>query len=756
MRSRKHYIVCTPDGSRGQALHPPSPIRLRQSAFANPPSPRLRRKWASVGKLCNPRRRSAAGLTLIEILIAMFIFLIGVLGILAVFPVAMNSAGRTIGETRSNVLAQTVLAQVSADWKSPYYTGMVVAPVLNAGTLTVTGTVPSNLVGCFVTVTGAPTCNNDPAIGQSRIITAINPNATNSANTDLLVCPDLNPPPLVPPLPAGDTDTTEPAIIITKLALPSFPVYQLSSTLTLSGATITSTPPIWRSGQWDGYYVVFTKVASRNWIGISRQIVSTVIQPGSPPTSVLNLDPTQQPVDTTAVGNGDQFAIVDGGYYVMGSGLPQTKSRSGYVMQIGMSVTPNDSINVGRLDPNDPAGQHVTALSWCPSGYNPPVNTFGLWFKPDAYTPTPYPATATGGSASTLIDTNANWQQSAAGPTSNYGPPSDLRGCMAIIVGDGNNGAFSLANQARLITSNTATQLTVFPNWTIPGSLPTGWTWKNIQFVIREQPGNYFLVINSGKAAGRVLPITGYTVGVHIPKYPLGTGFYSADQITCAGVDFGSLGVKMAYNGGAAAPNDYVARNADTFTIIGVNGYPNSAYVAYSSPVDAAHVPAPPYQNATVVAVSGNAVNLTLTGTTGMQASGGNIQLMGFTPAGFNGTYPFVGAAAPNQVTVVTNNPPALSSNGLYCFLQPYQLNSFGYPGIADRQTRSDVQTLMSNAPEAQTSDYNYACIFSGNGPLPTGPARADIFVFRNFNSALPVVNNLKPVGYMAGYIKRP
>ncbi len=57
----------------------------------------------------------AAALTLIEILIAMFIFLVGCLGVLSVFPVAINNAGRVLGETRGNILAQSVVAQITAD-----------------------------------------------------------------------------------------------------------------------------------------------------------------------------------------------------------------------------------------------------------------------------------------------------------------------------------------------------------------------------------------------------------------------------------------------------------------------------------------------------------------------------------------------------------------------------------------------------------------------------------------------------------------
>ena len=69
-------------------------------------------------------RRSAA-FSLIEILIAMFIFLIGILGVLSMLPVAMSSAARSIGQVRANILAQSVLAQLTADCRVHYVRGTV-------------------------------------------------------------------------------------------------------------------------------------------------------------------------------------------------------------------------------------------------------------------------------------------------------------------------------------------------------------------------------------------------------------------------------------------------------------------------------------------------------------------------------------------------------------------------------------------------------------------------------------------------------
>ena len=90
----------------------------RKERSAAPRSERRRRSFFTLHfALCTlhspPPRRG--GLTLIEILIAMFIFLVGCLGVLSVFPVAMNNAGRVLGETRGNILAQSVVAQITAD-----------------------------------------------------------------------------------------------------------------------------------------------------------------------------------------------------------------------------------------------------------------------------------------------------------------------------------------------------------------------------------------------------------------------------------------------------------------------------------------------------------------------------------------------------------------------------------------------------------------------------------------------------------------
>ena len=55
-----------------------------------------------------PRRR---GLTLIEVLVALFIMLIGVVSVLVLFPVGIRSVHQAILDTRGTILAQSAWAQ---------------------------------------------------------------------------------------------------------------------------------------------------------------------------------------------------------------------------------------------------------------------------------------------------------------------------------------------------------------------------------------------------------------------------------------------------------------------------------------------------------------------------------------------------------------------------------------------------------------------------------------------------------------------
>jgi len=93
------------------------------------------RTWRNrVSRAGSPR----AGFSLVEILIAMFVFLVGVLGVLAAFPVAMDAAGRSIKSTRGDVVAQMAIDQLDCDLQTGLYASRCAATGPSA--LTAVGT----------------------------------------------------------------------------------------------------------------------------------------------------------------------------------------------------------------------------------------------------------------------------------------------------------------------------------------------------------------------------------------------------------------------------------------------------------------------------------------------------------------------------------------------------------------------------------------------------------------------------------------
>lgn len=146
-------------------------------------------------------RRSESGLSLVEILIALFIFLVGILGVLSIFPVAMSSAGKAIGEVRGNILAQSALAQVTADCRTAYEEGAVTAA--GAASQLIRATPADTRVGYFATLTSGS------GKGQCRLI-------TDDAGGTLTVTPDWSPVP-----PTWTSPVVGDRYVITRLGLPS-------------------------------------------------------------------------------------------------------------------------------------------------------------------------------------------------------------------------------------------------------------------------------------------------------------------------------------------------------------------------------------------------------------------------------------------------------------------------------------------------------------------------------------------------------
>lgn len=100
MKSRRHNLTC---GLRGKAPH-----------FA-----------PAAGR---------AGLTLIEILIALFVFMVGTVSLFSLVPVGMDQAARALEKRRGNVIAQMVFASLVADVEPP--------PPLSSGSVDAIGDTP--------------------------------------------------------------------------------------------------------------------------------------------------------------------------------------------------------------------------------------------------------------------------------------------------------------------------------------------------------------------------------------------------------------------------------------------------------------------------------------------------------------------------------------------------------------------------------------------------------------------------------------
>ena len=69
------------------------------------------------------RPRRGGGFSLVEILIALFVFTIGVLGVFAIFPVALRSGSRSVATTRGEIIAHMAIATLNYELQTPCYMG---------------------------------------------------------------------------------------------------------------------------------------------------------------------------------------------------------------------------------------------------------------------------------------------------------------------------------------------------------------------------------------------------------------------------------------------------------------------------------------------------------------------------------------------------------------------------------------------------------------------------------------------------------
>ena len=119
--------------------------------------------------------RGRRGLTLIEILIALFIFMLGVIGVLSMFPVAMNTAAEAMGEVRGSALAQSAIDQIIVDCQAAMEEDDVHASIASTASTLVRASSTEDFSGYYVTLT-----SGDGA-GQCRRVTGISGTTLNVA-----------------------------------------------------------------------------------------------------------------------------------------------------------------------------------------------------------------------------------------------------------------------------------------------------------------------------------------------------------------------------------------------------------------------------------------------------------------------------------------------------------------------------------------------------------------------------------------------
>jgi hypothetical protein len=716
--------------------------------------------------LCT-RRRSASALSLVEILIALFVFLVGSLGVLAVFPVVMNNAGRVIGETRGNMLSQSAVAQLTADCRVNFElpgTGspLAVAPATATTTPTTTlvrlpstaypavPTAPAPRPGYFVTLL------DGPGRGQSRFIVS----DSGGWGSTITVAPAWTP--------VQTTDNTTPT--------PNTAIWAGPGTL----ATQTASNPYFPN---EHYSISRMGLPERPLIAGEQMLQGAATYTGAPqppptpyfvapaaivpplvPPSTLQPWPAGYSYAYGTYGLNRDLAIrsfvsattANFATYSGGNGLSNgTNGSAPNGFFAGIANPSNVQNNAVQVDP---------FLTYC--------GIAALW---------PVPAPVGPDQLNTLIAGTSNWPTNPPNwPTI---PQLSSHYQVRIVSGTG-------AGQSRTITSNTATQLTVSPNWATPpdssswyeigwansdstlsSPTPRDFTWckelmpasvqatagndarhvgignvppslqssdltgkyvyitggdasagqarailSNTTAVITVTPpfttpptnaatfelmeSHGYVLITSGRATNRLFPIVWDQSDQSTPP---GEGHF----IVCAGTDFQSLGGITAAQSGS----QYNLQNATTFTVIGNQS------------------PRLDWNQSTQVALPGYVPPAFPTSTPPM------------TPMLLN--------AAPDGSTLPVSYPPAPPWN----LWPPPWFNTLDVVGHPNRLA---LDRYVANDATVSTSEYNYGVVFSDSGMDASAPVRADVFVWRNFDINKDFVENQRPVGHMAGYIKRP
>ena len=494
----------------------------------------------------------------------MFVFLIGILGVLSMFPVAMNSASRTMGQVRGNILAQSVLAQLTADCKVPYATGVVDVANTNATTLgaqAAPGWAVDEWNGYYVTITSGTT-----AKWQSRRIIR-----STVLDTGTVALTDANP--------ATLTDTTKALVWVGGLynghwlraaGETRLITNTIAGTLTVSPA-FSAEPPlgtpceIISSDSVDISPNWTVNPANDDGFVITRLGLPDGPLPGTLGEFGLERDfYVRRIIDakTIEIGRRDTLEPTSGIVTAQTANTLTDNTQNSWAddIYINCTVLLTSGRGAGQqrlITDNDDAGTLTVAPAWdVPPEVapNPDQTSYEiLSINPVKYYSDTVPVIAASGSQDlTDNDDAVTWQT------------NELVDHL-IRVTDVTTGGV----QVRRIRSNTADTLTVSSPWTadiaVGDNYEIGWPDSTLDGALGGAKG--FLVITSGRSAGRV--------------YQIDTYDFNTGQISCIGadLDFREIGVNEAevpIDDSAYPANDshkYKPADATTVTVIGNSGH---------------------------------------------------------------------------------------------------------------------------------------------------------------------------------------
>lgn len=726
--------------------------------------PSLRRSWCSLCLGGSPAvaflrgRGSARGLSLIEILIALFVFLIGVLGVLSLFPVAMSTAGKSIGETRATVLARSALDQLKFDCTMPYFSGTAdpnANPTKNVEVLSTVAppAAPAAPNGWGTWQDYYVTITSGPAKGQSRRIRTVvgrtitvdrswtsvgvaSPTETWTAPGDLI---------------ARGTQS----FVITRMGLPDAPFPNAISSFGLNRhfAVRSFAGP-------DGICAGLPVSVDGNGVPLAKDYYDA-----SGAFLFRDVDNTRD--DPFCSGGNVVLPMCgDSGTATSGLAMSLTDTSKTWIAVNGVAGFPYyfrqyQNYTVQTLTSTDPVsdplqGRRVTTGTVSLTGAAQNTNTLSV-SRPWAPTPggkayrVGYPSSylwsrqvdagsgaAVSGNLTTVTDTSKNW---AAGALT-YSSTNPYVYYMVILSGEG-------SGQARaIVAQNSTTGVTVSPEFSVPPG-------ASFSYAITTSRG--FVLITSGKATGRIYPIAAdYWAGathdiaipgvhdsVHEGKTTSVTNNYTFTDSSKNGLwtsnAFASWLVRLRTGLGAGQVRA-VSSNSTSGQITVVQPWSVAPAVGDSYEVSPGHYiicAGGGFQRHGVVAAeraTADAFQTALQDSTTFTVLGG-------------------GTDAPTR-TVFGSPLVVLPRAGLQAPPTISRFNFVPAAGASSPQDRLAPDEFGSGA--SYTSEYGYVAVLSETSDNAFDAVRTDIFVYRNFNPIKELSDNPKPVGYITGYIERP